>query len=143
MEDYHEFNFLKIDTDGGDFQVIRGAQRWISRNLPAVLFESDASGNVRYVEEFVETTSIFARLGYTKAIVYDNFGFMFGLFDFNRVTEFKYALIYQLISELRYFDLLVMKDEDVMPFLDNEITYFIDKAPSSSLQRMAKAAAAL
>lgn len=142
-DEYREFNFLKIDTDGHDFQIIQGAQRWISKNLPAVLFECDVFGNNHYVEDFVETANVFARAGYSKAIIYDNHGFIFDVFNFNKIEDFKYALIYQLTSKFDYFDFLVMSDEDIALFLNSEITYFINKMPIKSLQRTAKAAAEL
>jgi FkbM family methyltransferase len=140
---YRGFNLLKIDTDGNDFQVILGARKWISRNLPAVLFECGIFGNNRYIEDFVETMAFLSQAGYSKAIIYDNFGYIFDLLSLNRIYDFKYSLIYQLISKFYYFDILVMRNEDIEAFVASEIDYFISTMPNKSLQQTAKAAAYL
>jgi hypothetical protein len=57
-----------------------------------------------------------------------------GKYLLNDLQGFKNLLFYQLTSNFYYFDILLMKDEDIVPFSSSEITYFINEIPNKSLQ---------
>jgi FkbM family methyltransferase len=136
-------NVLKIDTDGHDFEVIAGSERLISRNLPVVLFECDAFENTNYVEDCLRTLKFLKQSGYNYFLLYDNFGNLMGRYSFSDLSPFQNLLFFQLTSNFYYFDILVMKDEDIFQFYKAEIDYFADKIANKSLQRTAIAAAEL
>ncbi|MEH2270682.1 MAG: FkbM family methyltransferase [Nostoc sp.] len=131
--DFKYFNVLKIDTDGHDFEVISGAKKAIKDNLPTVLFECDAFSNPTYIENCLETLSFFEEIGYNYFLVYDNFGYLMGKYPLSDLDSFKNLLFYQLTSRFYYFDILLMKDEDIELFFPLEVNYFIDKMPNKTL----------
>lgn len=76
---FMETNFLKIDTDGFDFRVLKGAVNLLEAARPALHFEFSP----RLWQE-VGNTDIPAALkwlgnaGYKTAIIYDNLGYLIG-----------------------------------------------------------------
>ena len=135
-------NVIKIDTDGHDFEVIAGSEELLSRNLPAALFECIPVENTSYVEDCLRTLKSFQRIGYKRFLLYDNFGNLMGGYSLSGLSPFQNLLFFQLTSRnLYYFDILVMKDEDVWEFFKREIDYFVDQMSIKSLQRTAIAAA--
>lgn len=136
-------NVLKIDTDGHDFEVIKGSIGLISKHRPIVLFECDAFADTNYVEHCLKTLLALGQCGYKDFLLYDNFGHLMGKYQLSDLSLFRNLLFYQLTSDFYYFDILVMKDEDLVEFYKNEITYFVEKMPNKSLQQTAFAAAEL
>lgn len=136
-------NLLKIDTDGHDFEVIAGSKRFISQNLPVILFECDCFENSNYVEDCLKTLKFLEQSGYNYFLLYDNFGHLMGKYSLSNLSPFQNLLFFQLTSNFYYFDILVMKDEDIFHFYKTEIDYFADQMSNKSLQRMAIAAAEL
>ena len=135
-------NVLKIDTDGHDFEVLAGSDELIVRNLPAVLFECVACENTTYVEDCLRTMKSLQRVGYKGFLLYDNFGNLMGRYSLSDLSPFQNLLFCQLTGgNLYYFDILVMKDEDVYEFFKTEVDYFVDKMSNKCLQRTAIAAA--
>jgi FkbM family methyltransferase len=65
---------LKIDTDGFDAKVIRGAMGVIGRDRPAVFFEYDPDFMARNGDDGREVLRSLARAGYGPVIAYDNHG---------------------------------------------------------------------
>jgi len=131
---------IKIDTDGYDFQVLRGAGLTIGRDQPAVLFESDVFGNTRYVQDLLQQLANFAASGYERAVVYDSLGFLFDVVDLRAPERLTYALLYQLNRRVGYFDVLVMKEPDLESFLQTERSYFASIVPDAALRPTAEAA---
>ena len=116
----------------------------LSRNLPALLFECIACENTTYVEDCLRTLNSLQRIGYKCFLLYDNFGNLMGRYSLSDLSPFQNLLFCQLTSgNLYYFDILVMKDEDVCEFFKTEVDYFVDKMSNKSLQRTAIAAAEL
>ncbi len=69
-----KIDLLKVDTDGFDFKVIRGAKRTIKKYLPLLFFEWD---KFTWTEQGEDPCAIFQmldELGYSKCIVFDNKG---------------------------------------------------------------------
>ncbi len=138
--DFSNPTVIKIDTDGHDFEVIKGAAKLISRNLPIVLFECDTFTNANYVEECINTLNLFKQSGYNSFLLYDNYGYLMGKFFLSDLSAFQNLLFYQLTSEFTYFDILIMKEEDIAVFFKTEIQYFAEEMPDKLLQKTAKAA---
>ena len=136
-------NVLKIDTDGHDFAVVAGSKRLLARNLPAILFECDVFKNTNYVEDCLGTLNILKQSGYSSFLLYDNIGHLMGRYSLSDLSPFLNLLFFQLISDFRYFDILAMRDEDMLPFYTAEIKYFADQIPDRSLRRTALSASGL
>jgi len=103
---FKNVKLLKVDTDGYDLKILRGAFSFIAENKPVIFFEYDAV----YLEEQAEHgTDIFEQLrtrGYNKLIYYDNYGKLL----LSAATDNK-ALIEQLYGYMR-------KKEGAFPYYD-------------------------
>jgi FkbM family methyltransferase len=141
LSEYPQFtnvNFIKIDTDGGDFDVLRSGRNSLAQYKPTILFECDVFGNINYVDELVELLNFLWSSGYSTAIVYDNLGYLFDVVNLDDPSSLKYALFYQMNSRLGYFDFLVLKRKDSEEFLKTETNFFIRQ--TSDLQIAARRA---
>lgn len=136
--EYREFNFLKIDTDGHDFRVIDGGKNCISHLMPSILFESDVFDSENYLIDLQKSLSFFGEIGYSLAMVYDNFGNLFGAYSLDDLGSLKFPLFYQLTSPFYYFDILLMRPELAQDFLERELSYFSAHASSELLKRLAR-----
>lgn len=142
--DYADFNFLKVDTDGHDFDVLRGASHSIARNhAAAVLFECDSFGSVTYVDDLLAAVTIFLSAGYKRAIFYDNFGYLFAAVSLDDLDALKHMLLYQLTSRFYYFDVLVIPENDFDAFLEQEERYFAESATTEAARQAARVALAM
>jgi FkbM family methyltransferase len=135
-----EANVLKIDTDGFDFEVIQGSQKLLLRNLPAVLFECDAFEREDYVQDCLTTFDLFKECGYNHFLLYNNFGHLMGKHSFSDLLPFRNLLFFQLTSNFDYFDVLVMKDEDIFEFYEAEIHFFAQTLRDPKLRQAVLAA---
>jgi FkbM family methyltransferase len=120
--DFLDCNLLKIDTDGYDFDIIRGASHFIERANPAVLFECNIFQNPNYVRDVALAFKFFNKAGYRHALIYDNLGYFFSRVDLQKPESFGFALFHQLIEKTHYFDILMMPNAEA--FLHAELNYF-------------------
>ena len=132
-KDIGEFNLLKIDTDGHDFEVLAGAKEFIANSLPFLYFEVDAFSNPRFVDECLGTLEFLHTAGYGKLFIYDNFGSLMGLFETSDIRSVKRLLFYKLTKERYYFDFLLMKDCFVEEFYRLETEYFASALRSAEI----------
>ena len=142
VEQFAEFkacNFFKIDTDGYDFEVLRGARGMIAAAKPAVFFECDVFGNPDYLADTQQALRFFADTGYKHALVYDYLGYPFSQIKLGRTSDFPQAIFYQMASRHCYFDILVMRD--AREFLKQEFDYFINATASKECRTAAEQAA--
>jgi FkbM family methyltransferase len=128
-------NVLKIDTDGHDFVVIAGADRLLSQNLPAILFECAPFGDPDYVEECLQTVQRLRGHGYRHVLVYDNFGDLLGKHSLDDLATFRDLLFFQVASNRLYYDVLAMRPDDLGIFYHRERDYFADDVRSRALNR--------
>ena len=141
--DFTDFNLLKSHTDGHDFEVIAGAKKAISSNLPAILCEIDPSMNYQYSEDFLEMINFLKDTGYSSLLLYDNFGHLMGKYSLVDLKYFANLLFYHLTSCSYYLDILLMKEEDIASFFEAEQAYFIDTMPDKAFRRTANVSAEL
>ena len=127
-------NFLKIDTDGHDFDVLRSAKRLIAETKPAILFECEIRDNPNYVEDVLEAISFFKSTGFRHALVYDNCGELFGILELHDKASFLRMLFYQVTGGRCNFDILVMQNAET--FIQSELAFFAN-ASLGEIQRMA------
>jgi FkbM family methyltransferase len=132
-KDRGDFNLLKIDTDGHDFEVLAGAKEFIANSLPFLYFEVDAFSNPHFVEDCLGTLEFLCATGYRKLFIYDNFGSLLGTFESDDVLSVKRFLFYKLTKKGYYFDFLLMRDSFVEEFYQLEIEYFANALTDSRL----------
>lgn len=138
---FADFNLLKIDTDGHDFDVIDGASKIIKKNSPVIFFECYEGTNPSYVEECLRALSFLRETGYHSFIVYDNYGYLMGRYSLYKTQAFRNLLFYQLTSFFPYFDVLVMSEDMISSFFPSEQNYFVTQIKNESLHRTAHSAA--
>lgn len=78
------FDLIKIDTDGFDFKVIRGAMQCLEQWRPLLFFEWDKAYCKEQGEDPLSIFPILYNLGYSDCILFDNFG---NPFDFVQTTD--------------------------------------------------------
>jgi FkbM family methyltransferase len=127
-------NMLKVDTDGHDIEVIKGAADTIRRRSPVILFECDAFGRASYAEDCCETLATLKDSGYGSFLIYDNLGNLNGRHSLSVLAPFRDLLRHQLLRTASYFDLLLMPESDIQRFYSLEKTYFRG-TPAPTLQR--------
>ncbi len=106
----HRFtpNFIKIDTDGFDFKVLRSAKKTLLIYKPAIYFEWDKF----HLETIGENpTAIFEYLhaiGYEELLIFDNFGTLLCKLDSSDVFNLSLLMDYTLESNrnIYYYDVL-------------------------------------
>lgn len=108
---YIKFDLLKIDTDGFDFRVIRGAQNCLQRWQPLLFFEWDKAFCNEQGEDSLSIFPALNELGYKECILFDNFGNVFDKVDTNNTSLLK-SYIENTIGEglPYYYDVLAIPE---------------------------------
>ena len=119
-----QVNLVKIDTDGNDFDVLLSGRNIIASEQPAVLFECDYFNNQDYWRVLVDVLSLLKAAGYSTTLIYDNLGYLVDAVGLDDVARFRMLLFHQLVSRFGYYDVLVLRSEDVEEFLRSELAYF-------------------
>ena len=133
--DFDQCNFIKIDTDGYDFEVIKGSMKLIKSNLPVVLFECDVFSNENYLDDCINSLNFFREAGYVSFLLYDNFGYFMGIYSLSDLNSFTNLLFYQLTSPFYYFDILLMKEDDIIVFQKMELKHYSALIKNSPAQK--------
>lgn len=71
---FQDSKILKIDTDGFDFKILRGATSFLLKSKPLVFFEYDPFLLKNNGEDSKEVFKFLLNLGYENILLYDNFG---------------------------------------------------------------------
>lgn len=132
-----DFNLLKTDTDGHDFEVLAGARGFIKKFLPFLYFEVDAFSNANFIEDCMNTLAYLREVGYSQMFVYDNFGSLIGLYHTGDVSNINKLLFYMLTKKQYYYDFLLMQDGFVDDFYKLEVEYFATALKDSRLRQAA------
>ncbi len=106
-------DLLKVDTDGFDYKVLRGAIKTLKKYQPAVLFELDKHFLLMNEEQPMSVFSLFEDCGYSRFIAYDNTGYLIGLFHISE-KENTERLIDYFYSRRLYMDILMIADESLI-----------------------------
>jgi FkbM family methyltransferase len=69
-----DVKLLKIDTDGFDFNILRGSVGLMKTNQPILFFEYDAFYLDQLGDDGISFFNEILRLGYNKMLYYDNYG---------------------------------------------------------------------
>jgi FkbM family methyltransferase len=104
---------LKIDTDGYDLAILRGATRFIEQTRPVLVFEYDPHHLAQAGEDGLTIFPHLRRLGYGFALVYDNLGDLILGADLDQAGIF--AGLHEYFSgrnTASYADLCIFHKED-------------------------------
>ena len=77
LNDFPEFQYpklLKIDTDGFDCSILRSELGWLGKRKPVIFFEYDPFFLQNQSYDGARIFEDLLSIGYTFAIIYDNFG---------------------------------------------------------------------
>jgi FkbM family methyltransferase len=121
---------LKIDTDGYDGHVLRGALRCLQRHRPHIFLEYSPYHLRTYGQDDPSlVVSLLRDVGYSSAIVYDNRGHPIGVFRLGQ-AELEMVLHYVDIRSGMYADLLVSCDAEMLTrFYELEKQRFSSQPP--------------
>lgn len=90
---FKNIDILKIDTDGWDIHVLEGAKNLIINTKPFIFFEFSPFHLFRNASTNTSTIlSLFKFYGYFQFILYDGEGFLLGLFDLKKNSDFHILL---------------------------------------------------
>jgi FkbM family methyltransferase len=139
IAEYPEFNetsLLKIDTDGFDLKVIRGAKRLLAERTPALIFELSPRHYVKAGNEEPRLAVKQLRdIGYDLIAVYSSSGILMLAVDISDPSSIDSVV--QLINyahfDGRYFDIVAFhrsKSAQYNAFLTNERKLFTPPDPA-------------
>jgi FkbM family methyltransferase len=125
-------DLIKVDTDGYDIQVVRGAARCLQNDGPHLFLEY--SPYSLRVHGKAEPTSLFPflrNMGYGATIIYDHIGYPICLLDLDSRQLIMIAEYVDAKPEF-YANLLVSKDRDLLTrFYESDRKRFIESGPRS------------
>lgn len=103
---FEQSNILKIDTDGFEINVLKGASALLKSTRPVLFIEFTPQLYRNLEQEPLELFSILSKNGYKSALFYDNFGKPIKIVNLNNLEE-----INKLISDIDnkhiyYYDIL-------------------------------------
>lgn len=100
-------NLLKIDTDGFDFRVIKGASQFLAGARPTLHFELSFEHWERFGGTNVAAAlASLSAMGYYEGILYDNNGFLIGTDSFSEQRTIKLLHAYALRRKDFYLNVI-------------------------------------
>lgn len=134
LDTYSNFidaKFLKIDTDGYDNAILRGAKKYLAKSSPIIFMEYDPNFLEKQNDNGIKIFSELRSLGYQKALMYENFGeymFSFNLNDEYFIEDMR-DFFYKN-NRIPYVDLCIFheQDMDLFEIIRKEELYFYNKA---------------
>lgn len=103
-------DFVKIDTDGYDFSVIRGMKELIKSFRPVVYFEWTAPELINNNEDLVSVFSLFDEWNYEKCLIFDKYGNFMCSQNISNISLLKQLINYSLKADI-YYDVCVFPTE--------------------------------
>ena len=110
--EFSNIDFIKVDTDGFDYKVLRGAINILKSQQPFVFFELDKSFLYKNSENIMSIFDLFENSKYENFILYDNYGYLVGLFDFSQLAIVEDIINY-MDNKKMYLDVLMIKDINI------------------------------
>lgn len=117
-------NLLKIDTDGFETEILRGASKFLKDGHALVFFEFTPSAYIENNNEPLDVFRILQRNGYKFALFYDNFGKPKEIVDISDEKSIL-SLVEKIDNkEIYYYDILAWKktlDDKYRKIIDSEL----------------------
>lgn len=118
-------DFIKIDTDGFDFAVIRGMKNIIQKFNPVLYFEWTMPELISNNENVISIFEDLLHLGYDKGIVFDKYGYLLCTIDTNDLKMLRQLSDYALSSDI-YYDVCLIHNDSCIAITDL-VTYLRSK----------------
>jgi FkbM family methyltransferase len=131
-------NLVKIDTDGYDYKVLRGARDLLRNQRPVLFFELSPKHLVKAGEDPVSIFGVLDELGYKYVFFYDSYGFPVVRVAASAKEQLSQLLAYAATKYEFYFDALLFHSSDsglFDSFIEAEMNYFAMNAVTSSWSR--------
>jgi FkbM family methyltransferase len=111
-ERFSNVKLLKIDTDGFDNKIIRGAEQFLRKTKSSVFFEYDPHYLSLQGEKGIDIFDFLVSLGYEKFVIYDNLGDHLITLTKNNKNEFVELHNFFNRGSSRYMDIWAIHSED-------------------------------
>lgn len=127
-EKFQSAKFLKIDTDGFDNIVLKGAKNYLAKTKPIIFMEYFPDDLARQGDNGLDVFNYLTNLGYKKALMYANVGelmFSFNVFDSDFIEEMRD--FFTKNERIPYCDLCLFHEEDLDLFVNcrrSELDFF-------------------
>ncbi|GAB6391998.1 MAG: FkbM family methyltransferase [Treponematales bacterium] len=108
-ETFQKANLLKIDTDGFEIKVLKGAGKLLE-NGPVIYFEFNPDVYAANGESTFELLDMLVSHGYTKALFYTNFGVPAGICNFSDKHKIQELIDNIDNKTIYYYDILTITD---------------------------------
>jgi FkbM family methyltransferase len=121
-------NVLKIDTDGYDFKVMRGAKGLIARSHPVIFFEFSPNHLIAAGENPVSICRLLNEAGYDSMLFYDRFGYLFMEIKTTETELVERLAGYSRRKTGEYYDVLTFhrsQQSDFSAFAASEDEFFM------------------
>ena len=118
-KDFSASKMIKIDTDGYDYKILRGAKEFLLSAKPIIFFEYDPYYLKIQGEDGISRFSYLLSLNYKKLIIYDNYGDYLVSVDLENTGLLK-ELYYYFSGRkgLSYCDICAFHEEDISLFYE-------------------------
>ncbi|WP_104732499.1 FkbM family methyltransferase [Helicobacter salomonis] len=119
-------NFIKIDTDGFDFKIIRGAEQTLQKFKPALFFEWDHTCLSAQGEVSTGIFPLLNKFGYEQLIIFDNYGNLVCTLSSKDILNLSLLMDYTRYSQqnlVPFFDVLAIHKDSLFCFEDYKKIY--------------------
>jgi len=110
-----EIKLLKVDVEGFDTIVLRGATAIIDKHKPVLFFEYNRENMKAINEEGLSTVLSFAKYGYSKIVFFDHKGTLVIATEMKNAEEITY--LHEYISSpknlMGYYDICIFHETDL------------------------------
>jgi len=111
--DFFSSKLIKIDTDGYDVKIIRGAIELFNITKPVLFFEYHPYFMQKHNESSYDVFKKLSIIGYKTVILYDNFGYPMMKANVNAEQLFNELFNYcSYYGEDKYFDICIFHSDD-------------------------------
>lgn len=114
FESFKTSKFLKVDTDGFDNLILKGAKNYLKDIKPVIFMEYFPDALLRQNDNGIDVFDYLYSLGYRKAMMYENFGdymFSFNLGDKDFIMDMQNYFLKN--KRIPYCDLCIFNETDL------------------------------
>jgi FkbM family methyltransferase len=107
-KDFSNSNILKIDTDGFEINILKGAKKFITTAKPVIHVEFTPEFYTSQNQNPLELISILVEYGYRSSIFYDNFGKVVEMVNLKDTDSINKLISRIDNKEIYYYDILTI-----------------------------------